>query len=198
MTDPESRGATSPQVSFDDEPLVLVDDDNRIVGYKEKLACHVGDGILHRAFSVFLFDTKGRCLVQKRAAGKPLWPLFWSNSVCSHPRRGEDELEAVHRRVIEEVGTDAEVEFVYRFQYHARFGDVGSERENCAVYLGTVEGRIEANENEIDEWRWMTPDEIDAEIADHPEAFTPWMKMEWARLRDEFRERLEARASSSS
>jgi isopentenyl-diphosphate delta-isomerase len=198
MTERDPRGAASPQVSFDDEPLVLVDENNHVVGYEQKLACHVGDGILHRAFSVFLFDGEGRCLVQKRAAAKPLWPLFWSNSVCSHPRRGEDELEAVHRRIIEEVGTDAEVEFVYRFQYHARFGDAGSERENCAVYLGRANGEIAANENEIAEWQWMTPEEIDAAIEARPETFTPWMKMEWARLRGEFRDRLAARASSSS
>lgn len=190
MTDSRPDAASGRQVSFDDELLVLVNDDNEVVGFEEKLACHEGEGILHRAFSVFLFDEKGRFLLQKRAAGKPLWPLYWSNSVCSHPRRGEEELEAVHRRVIEEVGTDADVEFIYRFQYHARFGDVGSERENCAVYLGRVRGRVEANPTEIAEWRWIEADALDREIAEDPDAFTPWMKMEWSRLRGDLRDRL--------
>lgn len=181
----------APRVSFDDELLVLVDDANKIVGHAEKAACHEGDGILHRAFSVFLFDDRGRFLLQRRADSKPLWPGYWSNSVCSHPRRGEAEVEAVHRRVVEEVGVDADVEFVYRFQYHARFGDVGSERENCAVYLGRVEGPIEANPNEIAEWRWITAQALDLEIARDPDAFTPWMKMEWSRLRGDLRDRLD-------
>jgi len=192
MTAPGTEPDASPQVSFDDEPLVLVDEANTILGFKEKAACHVGEGILHRAFSVFLFDERGRFLLQKRAAGKPLWPLFWSNSVCSHPRRGEDEIEAVHRRVVEEVGTDADVEYVYRFTYHAHFEDVGSERENCAVYLGRVQGDVVPNANEIDEWSWIEPEELDRRMQEDPAAFSPWMKMEWAELRSTYRDRLQA------
>ena len=190
MSKPSSDASSSKQVSFDDEPLVLVDADNNVLGYEMKAACHVGEGILHRAFSVFLFDESGRFLLQMRAAGKPLWPLYWSNSGCSHPRKGEDEIEAVTRRVEEEVGTKASLEFVYRFQYQARFGDVGSERELCAVYLGKVDGEIVANETEIEEWTWIEPEELDRRVAENPDAFTPWMKMEWARLRGDLADRL--------
>ncbi len=190
MTHSDPRTSSSPRVSFDDELLVLVDDDNRVVGFREKLACHEGEGTLHRAFSVFLFDERGRFLLQRRAASKALWPLYWSNSVCSHPRRGEDENKAVHRRIVEEVGADADVEYLYRFQYHARYEDVGSERENCAVYVGRVRGGIVPNENEIAEWRWVEADALDREIREHPDAFTPWMKMEWARLRGDLADRL--------
>ena len=76
-------------VSSDDEALILVDDQDNEVGFLNKADCHVGDGVLHRAFSVFLFDDAGRLLLQHRASGKPLWPLYWSITCCSHPRRGE-------------------------------------------------------------------------------------------------------------
>ena len=87
------------KVSFDDEPLILVDENDREIGYRSKVDCHTGHGTLHRAFSIFLFDNRGRVLLQQRAAGKPLWPLYWSNSCCSHPRRGESMQQALHRRL---------------------------------------------------------------------------------------------------
>ena len=72
------------------ENLILVDEEDRVIGHEEKERCHDGAGKLHRAFSVFLFDGRGRMLIQRRSAAKRLWPLFWSNSCCSHPRQGEE------------------------------------------------------------------------------------------------------------
>jgi len=187
---PTAAGGGHPQVSFEDEPLVVVDEQDRVLGYRPKAECHRGDGILHRAFSAFLFDRAGRLLLQRRAAAKPLWPLHWSNSVCSHPRRGEKEADAVRRRVEEEVGVRTDLELLYRFQYHARYGEAGSERELCSVWVGAADGPIRPNENEIAEWRWVEPAVLDQEIAARPNAFTPWIKIEWARLRGEFRDRL--------
>ena len=99
--------SSAKKVSFDDEPLIVVDEDNNVLGYQPKADVHAGDGILHRAFSVFLFDDEGRVLIQKRAASKPLWPGFWANACCSHPRRGETEAEAAVRRITEELGIEA-------------------------------------------------------------------------------------------
>jgi isopentenyl-diphosphate delta-isomerase len=182
--------ASSRQVSFDDEPLILVDGDNNVVGYEKKAACHVGEGILHRAFSVFVFDEQGRLLLQQRSGEKPLWPLFWSNSCCSHPRRGEDEAEAAARRVQEELGITVPLEYVYTFQYHAPFEDKGSEREVCSVFLARTADAIVANENEIADWRWVGIEAFEQEMAEHPERFTPWLKMEWRALRSTHRDRL--------
>src|SRR5690625_5968564 len=92
-----------------------------------KADCHDGDGVLHRAFSVFLFDADGRLLIQQRVAEKRLWPLYWANSCCSHPRAGEETEEAVPRRLDEELGVSADVEYVYKFQYQARFGPRSEE-----------------------------------------------------------------------
>jgi len=185
------------QVSFDDEPLILVDDKDNEIGYRSKSECHVGHGTLHRAFSIFLFDADGRVLLQKRSGSKPLWPLYWSNSCCSHPRRGETMEAATHRRVAEELGVDAKIEFLYKFIYQADFGDVGAEHELCHVYVGTCGGEIRVHPDEIADWRWVPPEEIDRRLESQPEGFTPWFKLEWRALMDRWRGRVEAVAATA-
>lgn len=179
-------------VSSESEELILVDENDRETGTLSKAACHDGDGVLHRAFSVFLFDDRGELLLQKRAPGKRLWPGYWSNSCCSHPRRGEDMAVATERRLAEELGVAADLEFVYKFSYHARYGDEGSENELCRVYLGRARGAPQPNDSEIADWRFVRADILDTELAEDPGAFTPWFRMEWERLRGEFGERLGA------
>lgn len=178
--------AGAKQVSFDDEPLIVVDDADVVLGYRSKADVHAGEGILHRAFSVFVFNGRGELLLQQRSAEKPLWPLFWSNSCCSHPRRGETVDEAARRRLVEELGIEAEPESVYTFQYHAPYEDVGSERERCTVYLVRSDDPIEVHPSEVAATRWVTAEALDAALADEPQAYTPWLKLEWARLRREF------------
>ncbi len=173
-------------MSFDDEKLILVDDLDHEVGHLDKSACHDGDGILHRAFSLFIFNEKGELLLQRRAADKRLWPLYWSNSCCSHPRQGESMEQATRRRLKQELGLDTELEFLYKFQYHARFGEIGSERELCWVFAGRTAEKPAANVNEIAAVRYLAAAALDDELHASPETFTPWFKMEWTRLRDEF------------
>ena len=182
--------AGAKRVSFDDEPLIVVDEHNAVLGYQPKADVHAGDGILHRAFSVFVFNSKGELLLQQRSAEKPLWPLFWSNSCCSHPRRGETVDEAARRRLGEELGIVAEPESVYTFQYHARYKDVGSERERCTVYLAVSDDEITVNASEVAETRWVEADALDEALRSDPDAYTPWLKMEWARLRADFADTL--------
>ncbi len=179
-------GKNHPQVSFSDEPLILVNEKDEVVGYKDKVSCHVGDGILHRAFSIFIFNGKGQVLMQKRSAEKPLWPLFWSNSCCSHPRKGESYQVATQRRLKEELGFTTRLKFLFKFQYQARFGQVGSENELCSVYVGRYDGPVQVNAREIAEWEWITVEELEKEMQEHPERFTPWFKMEWERMRREY------------
>ena len=177
---------TAAVVSSDDETLILVDSDDREIGHLSKGACHDGAGRLHRAFSVFLFNAAGELLLQQRSAGKRLWPLVWSNSCCSHPRRGEDVLDAARRRVAEELGIDCEVEFLYKFEYNAAFGDAGAEHELCWVLAGQHDGDPQPNPNELAAWRWLTPAGLNAELNDDPDGFTPWLRLEWRRLRADF------------
>ena len=172
-------------VSSEAEELILVDEDDREQGHLSKAACHDGDGILHRAFSAFLFNADGELLLQQRAAAKRLWPGYWSNSCCSHPRRGESMTTATARRLDEELNLASELSFVYKFRYQASYADLGSEHELCHVFLGRIDDEVRANAEEIAATRFVSAAALDRELAAHPERFTPWFKMEWDALKTE-------------
>lgn len=173
-------------VSFDGEELILVDAEDQELGYLNKAKCHDGEGVLHRAFSLFVFNADGELLLQQRSESKRLWPLYWSNTCCSHPRRGERMEEAAKRRLRQEVGIEAVFDYLYKFRYQAQFDPNGAEHEMCWVYLGGSDEVPRPNRQEIEDWCWITPTRLDAELANHPERYTPWLKMEWKRLRSEF------------
>ena len=179
-------------VSYDSEQLILVDDNDQEVGFASKQRCHDGPGVLHRAFSLFVFNSAGELLLQQRSAGKRLWPLYWSNSCCSHPRRGETMALAVNRRLQQELGICCQLDFLYKFQYQARFGELGSENELCSVYLGHSDDPVQANPNEIAHWRFVAPAQLDLEMDQAPDQFTPWFKLEWQRIKQQWSERLTA------
>ncbi len=174
------------------DELILVNEHDRVLGHLDKERCHDGDGVLHRAFSIFLVDEAGRHLVQKRSSLKRLWPRFWSNSCCSHPRRGEDGEDAAHRRLHEELGIRVPLRFLYRFEYQASFADQGSEHELCSVFTcratGDLVDAIRADPDEIHGLRWAAPAEIDDALDTSPESYTPWFHLEWCHLRDHFPE----------
>jgi isopentenyl-diphosphate delta-isomerase len=173
-------------VSDAGEALILVDENDREIGFKPKLDCHLGTGTLHRAFSIFVFNGANELLLQKRAAGKHLWPSYWSNTCCSHPRRGESMDEAVHRRLQQELGFECPLEFLYKFKYHAQYDSGGAEREYCWVYYGRYDGPVDPNVNEIDDLRFVSVTALERELATAPETFTPWFKMEWRHIRSHF------------
>ncbi len=179
-------------VSFDDELLICVDEDDNVVGYKSKVDCHAGDAILHRAFSIFIFNEAGELLVQQRSEEKPLWPLFWSNSCCSHPRKGETVEEAAYRRLQEELDLETDLKYLYKFQYYVPYNEEGSEREICSVFLGTTSEDPTVNTREVADWKWMPPAEVDREMKQHPDKYSPWFKMEWQRIRTDYKAELEA------
>jgi isopentenyl-diphosphate delta-isomerase len=174
-------------VSSESEQLILVDESDQEIGVLSKGDAHDGDGILHRAFSVFLFDESGRLLIQQRSENKRLWPLFWANSCCSHPRVGESMALATQRRLKEELGVAAELEFIYKFRYQARFGDIGSEHELCSVFVGrTRESEVRPNPAEIAQWRFLPVAEVDRLVADSSAPIAPWFRMEWRALRGKY------------
>ena len=170
-------------VSSEDDALILVDEEDREIGTLSKAACHDGDGILHRAFSIFVFNRRGELLLQKRSADKRLWPDFWSNSCCSHPRAGESMDEATHRRLHQELGMRSRMKYLFKFQYHAPFGEAGSERELCWVFAGVSDDDVRPNVREIADWRWISADGLDREMREQGGAFTPWFRLEWPRVR---------------
>ncbi len=180
MADASQRHAT---VSSEAEQLILVDADDRPLGHASKAACHDGRGRLHRAFSLFIFNQHGELLLQQRSRSKRLWPGYWANSCCSHPRQGETMEQATERRLQQELGMRCALRFRFKFEYHADYRGLGSEHELCWVYSGICTDPVHANANEIAAWRFVAPAELDREIAAHPEHFTPWLKLEWQRLR---------------
>ena len=181
-----SNLANSNIVSFESEELILVDEQDRELGHLAKHRCHDGEGILHRAFSLFILDHQNRVLLQQRSPKKRLWPGYWSNSCCSHPRNGETMDEAIHRRLQQELGMTSQLTFLYKFIYRARYQDIGSEHELCWVYLGRSGDQVTANDNEVAAWRFVSPGELDEELNRRPDLYTPWMKLEWKRIRADF------------
>ena len=179
-------------VSSEAEQLILVDDDDREQGFLSKAACHDGAGILHRAFSAFLFNAAGELLLQQRADSKRLWPGYWSNSCCSHPRRGESMRTATGRRLHEELNLTADLEFVYKFRYQATYGELGAEHELCHVFLGRIDDDVRPNEEEIAAIRFVSAEALYTELTEYPERFTPWFKLEWDALTGEHADALEA------
>ena len=177
-------------VSSESEELILVDRDDMEIGYLSKARCHDGKGVLHRAFSLFLFNAAGELLLQQRSDKKRLWPGFWSNSCCSPPRRGESMETATARRLADELNIEATLEHVYCFCYTAEFGQAGSENELCHVYLGRVAGEAQANDSEIAALRYVSSGALDEELSRYPERFTPWFKQEWRELVGNYREQL--------
>jgi len=170
-------------VSFDDEPLILVDSNDNVLGYDSKGACHDGNGKLHRAFSIFLFNSAGQLMLQKRSVQKRLWPGYWSNSCCSHPRKGETDLAAAERRIEEELGVTPKLQYLFRFEYQADFGELGAEHELCSIYIAKSDGPISVNVNEVDDWKFIDVVELERELENNPSDYSPWLKLEWPRIR---------------
>ncbi|MDP7040502.1 MAG: isopentenyl-diphosphate Delta-isomerase [Myxococcota bacterium] len=180
------------QVSFADEPLILVNADDEVLGHQDKASCHDGQGILHRAFSVFIFNSAGEVLLQERSAQKRLWPNIWANTCCSHPREGEEVPNAALRRLNEELGIEADLEFLYKFEYQASYTDKGSEHELCWVLIGQSDSAPQTNANEIAQTRYIKPDDLDAALKEKPQAYSPWLHLEWAELRQKYWAQIEA------
>ena len=184
---PSQPNTTEPKagdvVSFDNEALIIVDAQDQILGHGAKADLHRGTGTLHRAFSIFLFNDAGEVLLQQRSLQKPLWPGYWSNTCCSHPRRGESYGVATGRRLQEELGVGAPLFFTHRFRYQAQFDDIGAEHELCSVYVGRIDCDPKPNPQEISDWQWITPNKLDEWLETTPETLTPWFKLEWGALR---------------
>lgn len=176
-------------VAAEADALILVDETDREVGFLGKDQCHDGQGVLHRAFSLLIFNAAGELLLQQRAPSKRLWPLYWSNSCCSHPRRGETMDAAIARRLDEELGLSCPLQFLFKFQYQAQFDRAGSENELCSVFIARCTDEVRVNPNEILGWRWIAPEALEAEMSGSgAHKFTPWFKLEWTRIWEDYRE----------
>jgi len=158
------------------EYVVLVNKNNQPLGTMEKLEAHER-GELHRAFSVFIFNSEGQMMLQKRADGKYHSPGLWTNTVCSHPRTGEDFASAAHRRLMEEMGFDCELEPAFTFIYKAHVGDGLIEHEFDQVFIGTCDKEPQINPEEVGDWKYVWPGELYADIERFPDEYTVWFKI---------------------
>lgn len=158
------------------EYILTVDEQDRETGYMEKIDVHK-KGVLHRAFSVMIFNSEGEVLLQKRAGMKYHSPGLWTNSCCSHQREGEALTEAVSRRLNEELGITCECREAFKFMYRVEFDNGLIEHEIDHVFIGKYDGNVSPNEDEVEEIRWVTQDKLNKEICEHPEGFTYWFQI---------------------
>jgi isopentenyl-diphosphate delta-isomerase len=156
-----------------DEQIILVSEKDEQVGTMGKLEAHE-KGLLHRAFSIFIKNSEGKFLLQQRAKTKYHSGGLWTNTCCGHPRDGEDTLAAAHRRLGEEMGFDCPLEEAFVFHYETALDHGLKENEIDHVFVGTFEGTVVANPDEADSYAWRTRDEIEADLAEHPERYTYW------------------------
>ena len=169
-----------------EEQVVLISENDEVLGLMDKMQAHE-NGLLHRAFSVFLFNEKGEVLLQKRAAEKYHSPNQWTNAVCSHPREGETYLEAAQRRLKEELGIEAmELSPKFHFIYKADVGGNLWEHELDHVFTGNYDGNFSLNDEEVSEIRYIAMEALDAEMESNPENFTEWFKI----ILGEYKDRL--------
>lgn len=159
------------------EYLILVDKDDNPIGMEEKVKCHLPDGKLHRAFTVLLFDKNGRLLLTRRSPNKMLWPGDWDGTVASHPRKSETYVSSAERRLPEEIGASCTLDYLFKFEYHVPYKNIGSENEICGTLVGIVDDSFSVKivEDEISETRWAAPDELFSDIEKNPEIYCPWM-----------------------
>ena len=155
------------------EHVVLVNERDQPVGLMEKMEAH-RKGLLHRAFSVFVLNADGELLLQKRASSKYHSGGLWTNTCCSHPREGEDVLDAAHRRMQEEMGFDCHLEKLFTFTYRAEFDNDMIEHEFDHVFVGYDNQNPTPNPEEVEDFAWLSLPKIEQDIKDNPEKYTAW------------------------
>ena len=156
--------------------MILVNENDEQTGTMEKLEAHQ-KGLLHRAFSVFIFNSRGELLLQRRAAGKYHNGGLWTNTCCSHPLPGEDILTAANRRLLEEMGFTTLLSPAFNFTYHAAFANGLTEHEYDYVLTGTYDGEIKIDEFEVSDYCFKTINDIEALLLMHPQKYTEWFKI---------------------
>ena len=160
-----------------EEYLILVDEKDNPIGTEEKIKCHLPNGLLHRAFTALIFDKNGRLVLTKRAKEKMLWPNDWDGTVASHPRESETYVSSGERRMPEELGIRCKLDYLFKFEYHVLYKDVGSENEICGTLIGIADdsSQFRQIEGEIDEIKWISAKDLLSELKTNPKIYCPWM-----------------------
>ncbi len=159
-----------------EELVVLVDEKDNQIGLMPKMEAHE-KAVLHRAFSVFIFNKEGELMLQQRAASKYHSPLLWTNTCCSHQRDGESNLQAGKRRLQEEMGFTAELKEIFSFVYKAPFDNGLTEHELDHVMIGNYEEMPNINKEEVEDYKWMPLAAVKTDIENNPSIYTEWFKI---------------------
>jgi len=159
-----------------EENVILVNENDEPIGLMPKLEAHE-KAVLHRAFSVFILNDKNQLMLQQRAHHKYHSPLLWTNTCCSHQRDGETNLDAGNRRLMEEMGFQAQLKELFHFIYKAPFDNGLTEHELDHVMIGYYNESPVINPDEVESWKWMDIDEVKADIQSYPENYTVWFKI---------------------
>lgn len=164
------------------EQVILVDEQDNPIGLMEKMEVHE-KAILHRAFSVFIFNHQGELLLQQRALSKYHSAGLWTNTCCSHPRPNETTESAANRRLLEEMGFATSLEKVFDFIYIANFDNGLTEHEFDHVFIGFFEGAICPNNEEVNSFKYISLEELDIQLINTPDIFTEWFKIAYPKVK---------------
>lgn len=155
--------------------VILVDKNDNEIGAEEKIKAH-HRGLLHRALSVFIFNSEGELMIQQRAKNKYHCGGLWSNTVCSHPIPGEKTIGAAHRRLKEELGFDCKLEEIFSFIYKSKFNNGLTEYELDHVFVGTFNKAPAPNSDEVSDWKWINLKNLSKDVSKNPDKYTYWFK----------------------
>lgn len=164
-----------------EQNVILVNELDEVTGTADKMEAH-RSGLLHRAFSVFIFDEKGRMLLQQRAANKYHGGLLWTNACCSHPYPGEAVIEAAKRRLTEELGFTTEIKKIFHFTYNEPVENGLTEHEYDHVFVGTYNGIVVLNKEEVADYSYLKIEDINTAINEHPGKFTKWFRLAFPKV----------------
>lgn len=186
----ELEGHDSEQIQMMEEECILVDKEDKIIGKDSKVNCHLGDGMLHRAFSVLLFNSAGELLIQKRAKEKITFPSIWANSCCSHPLHIQSEIDGINgakraakRKMEQELGIDPEqidiekLHYITKMRYKARADDTWVEYEIDYIFAMKRDVEINPNKIEIEETKYVNQNELELIFNDSKAKIGPWFKL---------------------
>jgi isopentenyl-diphosphate delta-isomerase len=165
------------------ELVILVNEKDEQIGLMEKMEAHE-KAVLHRAFSVFIFNSRGEMLLQQRALQKYHSPGLWTNTCCSHPRDGETLEQATRRRLEEEMGMQCELTKAFDFIYKSDVGQGLTEHELDHVFLGETDQEPKINPDEVASWKYMALDEVRVDMKNNPQNYTVWFRIAFKELED--------------
>ncbi len=155
--------------------IIIVDKKDEEVGTGDKITVH-RTGLLHRAFSIFIFNSRREIMLQQRAKSKYHSPGLWSNACCSHPRPNQNLKDEVHTRLKKEMGIDCDLKEIFSFMYKANLGNL-TEHEFDHVFVGRFDGNPKPNKLEAEDWKWINPKKLKKDIKENPNKYTYWFKL---------------------